>query len=205
MYLTKLLRPKWKQNGASIISTSQRSTATGPSSMCSGRIIQKNKIMFRNYFKVALRYLGKHKGYTIINVLGLSVGIACCILVMLFVKSEWTFDRFHTKSDRIYRAWLEEHYQGEYFRNTVTPIPLGPVLQAGVPDVEATCRIANMQPMVTYNNNTFNEAVAMVDSSFFKVFDFEFKTGNKTSALAGNSIVITEAMAKKYFGTENAL
>ncbi|HEX8315371.1 MAG TPA: ABC transporter permease [Flavisolibacter sp.] len=162
--------------------------------------------MLRNYFKVALRYLSKHKGYTVINVLGLSVGIACCILIMLFVKSEWTFDRFHTKSDRIYRAWLEEHYQGEYFRNTVTPVPLGPVLQAAVPDVESTSRIANLAPMVTYKNNTFNESVAMVDSSFFNVFDFAFATGNKTSALAtANSLVVTEAMAKKYFGAETAI
>ena len=162
--------------------------------------------MLHNYFKIALRYLSKHKKYTLINVLGLSVGIACCILIMLFVRSELSFDRFHTKSDRIYRAWLEEHYQGEYFRNTVTPVPLGPVLQAGVPDVEATCRIANMSPMITYNNNTFNESVGMVDSSFFNVFDYEFKTGNKTSALASsNAIVLTEAMAKKYFGSETAI
>src|SRR5687767_11584524 len=109
--------------------------------------------MIRNYLKVAFRYLAKHKGYTFINVLGLGVGIACCILIMLFVKSELTFDRFHGKSDRIYRAWLEERYQGEFFRNTVTPVPLGPVLQAGLPEAESTCRVATLAPMVTYNNN----------------------------------------------------
>ena len=86
--------------------------------------------MRRTYFKVALRYLSKHKGYTFINVFGLGVGIGCYILIMLFVKSEWSFDRFHQKSDRIYRAWLEEHYQGEIFRTTETPVPLSPVLQA---------------------------------------------------------------------------
>jgi len=98
--------------------------------------------MFRNYLKVSLRYLNNHKGYTLINVLGLAVGIACCILIMVFVRSEWSFDRFHSKSDRIYRAWLEEHYQGEVFTNTVTPIPLVPVLQEGLPDIEASCRVA---------------------------------------------------------------
>ncbi|MDQ3846573.1 MAG: ABC transporter permease, partial [Bacteroidota bacterium] len=66
--------------------------------------------MIRNYLKIAFRYLAKYKGYTFINVLGLAVGITCCILIMLFVKSEWSFDRFHPKADRIYRAWLEEHY-----------------------------------------------------------------------------------------------
>jgi putative ABC transport system permease protein len=162
--------------------------------------------MLRNYFKVALRYLSKYKGYTAINVMGLGVGIACCILIMLFVKSEWSFDRFHTKSDRIYRTWLEEHYQGEIFRNDATPIPLGPVLQAGLPEVETTCRMAGLMPMVTYNNNTFNEPVGMVDSTFFRVFDFDFTTGNRSSALAGNnSIVLTETAAKKYFGADNAI
>src|SRR5215213_799481 len=122
-----------------------------------------NFYMFKNYFKVALRYLSKHKGYTVINVLGLGVGIACCILIMLFVKSEWGFDRFHSKSDRIYRAWLEEHYQGELFQNTVTPIPLGPVLQADLPDAEAVCRVGGLTPPVKYGNNTFNDPVSIVD------------------------------------------
>src|SRR5215217_3278223 len=111
--------------------------------------------MIKNYFKIAFRYLNKHKGYTFINVVGLAVSIACCILIMLFVKSELSFDRFHSKSARIYRAWLEEHYEGQVFTNTVTPIPLGPVLQANLPEVESTCRIAAFVPQVKYNNNTF--------------------------------------------------
>lgn len=65
--------------------------------------------MIRNYFKVALRYLARHEGYTAINVMGLSVGIACCIRMLLFVRSEWSFDRFHSQGDRIYRACLCGH------------------------------------------------------------------------------------------------
>src|SRR5215210_3518894 len=98
--------------------------------------------MFKNYLRVAFRYLARHKGYTLINTLGLAVGIACCMLMMLFVKSEWSFDRFHKKSANIYRAWLEEHYQGQVFVNTVTPLPLAPVLQAHLPEVQTTCRVA---------------------------------------------------------------
>ena len=128
--------------------------------------------MFRNYLKIAFRYLGKHKGYTTINVLGLAVGIACCILIMLFIKSELSFDRFHAKSDRIYRAWLKEHYQGEIFTNTTTPIPLVPVLQEGLPEVELSCRTAGLNPSVKYNNNIFNDRVTMVDSTFFEIFSF---------------------------------
>src|SRR5215216_2716056 len=128
--------------------------------------------MLKNYIKVALRYLARHKGYTFINVLGLATGIACCLLIMLFVKSEWSYDRFHSKSDRLYRAWLEEHYEGQIFTNTVTPIPLGPVLQAGLPEVQSTCRVSQGKTAVKYKNITFNDPVMMVDSTFFALFDF---------------------------------
>ena len=160
--------------------------------------------MLKNYLKVAIRYLGKHKGYTFINVLGLGVGIACCILIALFVKSEWSFDRFHQKSDRLYRAWLEEHYQGEIFRNVVTPIPLGPVLAAGLPEAEATCRVAELRPPVKYNNNTFNDPVFMVDSNFFKLFSFPLVGGSRSNPFpTANSLVISPTAAKRYFGAEN--
>lgn len=124
-------------------------------------------------------YLGKPKGYTVINVLGLGVGNACCILIMLFVKSEWSFDRFHQKSDRIYRAWLKEHCQGEFFCGAAALVPLGPVLQAGLAEAETTCRVANLRPVVTYQKNSFNEAVAMADSTFFQLFDFPFTSEAK--------------------------
>jgi putative ABC transport system permease protein len=133
--------------------------------------------MLRNYFKVAFRYLAKHKGYTVINILGLAVGIASCILVMIFVRSEWSFDRFHSKSDRIHRAWLQEFYQGEIFTNVVTPLPLGPVLQDNLAEVETTCRVYAFNALTKYNNTTFNDPVNMVDSSFFNIFDFPLKEG----------------------------
>ena len=162
--------------------------------------------MLRNHLKIAIRYLTRHKGYTIINTLGLAVGIACCILIMLFVKSEWSFDRFHSKSNRIYRAWLEEHYEGQIFRNTVTPVPLVPVLQAGLPEVEASCRISSGNTAVKYESNTFNDDVALVDSNFFSVFDFELREGNlKNPFPTSNSLLITENTAKKYFGNNTAI
>src|SRR6476661_8238339 len=157
--------------------------------------------MFSNYLKVAFRYLAKHKGYSIINVFGLAVGIACCLLIMLFVKSEWSFDRFHTKSDRIYRAWMQEHIEGKVFPNAMTPVPLVPVLQAGLPDVEAACRISGGEAAVKYGNNTFNDPVALVDSNFFSLFDFKLATGNRKDPFPiSNSLVLTESIAKKYFG-----
>jgi putative ABC transport system permease protein len=145
--------------------------------------------------------LTRHKGYTFINVMGLSVGIASCVLIMLFVKSELSFDRFHSKTDRIYRAWMEEHYQGEIFNNTVTPIPLGPVLQGGLPEAETTCRTTQLRPSIRYNNTSFNDPVLMVDSTFFNVFDFDLLQGDLRNPFpTKNSIILTETAAKKYFG-----
>ena len=162
--------------------------------------------MFTNYLKVAFRYLAKHKGYTFINVSGLAVGIACCILIMLFVRSELSFDRFHTKAGRLHRAWLEEFYQGEIFTNTVTPIPLGPVLQDNLAEIESTCRVFAFNSLVKHNNTKFNELVNMVDSTFFNIFDFELKEGNVQSVFShSNTIIITESLAKKYFGKTSAL
>ena len=162
--------------------------------------------MFSNNIKLAIRYLMKHKGYSLINIVGLSVGIACCLLIMLFVRSEWSFDRFHAKKDRIYRAWLQEHYEGQLFTNVVTPIPLGPVLQEGLPDIESSCRVSLLRPSVFYNNNTFSDPVNMVDSTFFKIFDFPLLEGAVSDPFPlNNSLVMTKDAEKKYFGNQSAL
>ena len=160
--------------------------------------------MIFNNLKSAFRYISRHKGYTFINIAGLSVGIACCLLIMLFVKSEWSFDRFHSKSDRIYRVWLNEIYEGKHFVNTVTPIPLAPALQSNLPEVEAVCRVFNFNGLVKSGNNTFNESINMVDSNFFKVFDFRLREGDAQASLENHrSVVVSENIAKKYFGKEH--
>lgn len=162
--------------------------------------------MIRNYLLISLRYLLRNKGYTSINLVGLALGISCCILIMLFVRSEFSYDRFHTKADRIYRAWLQENYEGQIFTNTQTPIPLGPSLQANIPEVESFCRVNAFNTLVRHQGNTFNEPVTMVDSAFFSLFDFELIEGNAQTALKGsNSIVISDRTAKKYFGVQPAL
>ncbi|MBW3545908.1 MAG: ABC transporter permease, partial [Bacteroidetes bacterium] len=148
----------------------------------------------------------KHKGYTIINVMGLAVGIAACLLILLFVRSEWSFDQMHAKADRIYRPWLQEYYQGEVFENTSTPIPLGPVLAQELPEVEAYCRVANPSVQVQYEATTFPEGVTMVDESFFQLFNFELLEGNRETPFPDkNSLIITQDAAKRYFGTTSPL
>jgi putative ABC transport system permease protein len=162
--------------------------------------------MIKNYFKTALRYLLRNKGYTSINILGLAIGIASCILIMLFVRSEFSYDKFHSKADRIYRAWLHENYDGQEFINTQTPIPLGPALQANIPDVESMCRVFSFNSLVQYNGNKFNEPVNMVDSNFFQLFDFKLAEGNTRQIFPNSrSLILSKKMVKKYFGKEQAI
>jgi len=163
--------------------------------------------MIRNYLKVAMRYLLRNKGYTSINILGLAIGITCCILIMMFVRSEFSYDKFHSKSGRIYRAWVKEHYvDQDDIIDIVTPLPLAGALQESFPEVESTCRIYALAPLVKIGDQSFTEDIRMVDSGFFKVFDFKLIEGNRDNPFpSSNSIILTENAAKKYFGKENAI
>jgi putative ABC transport system permease protein len=162
--------------------------------------------MISNYFKVAFRYLLRHKGYSFINILGLAIGIACCLLIALFVRSEWSYDRFHSKAGRLYRVWLQENYDGQVFTNTVTPIPLGPALQSKMSDIESSSRVFSFNALVQYKNTKFNEPVSMVDTGFFNLFDFKLQQGDRNEAFPNSqSVVLTRALAKKYFGADDAI
>ncbi|HNP06457.1 MAG TPA: ABC transporter permease [Cyclobacteriaceae bacterium] len=158
--------------------------------------------MLKNYLKIAFRSLLRSKTHSIINILGLGIGIACCILIVLFVKDEWTFDTFHTKADRIYRVWAREDYgKDEVFFYTVTPFPMGPTLKDNFAEVEYQVRINNIGPQVKLGENLFSERVTIGGKDFFKVFDFDVEKGDTQTALEGaNNVVITKRMAVKYFG-----
>lgn len=162
--------------------------------------------MFRNYLKVALRYLLRNKGYTTINILGLAIGITCCVLIMLFVRSEWSYDKFHSKSERIYRAWVLENYEDQDdIVDIVTPLPLANALQTSYPEIESTCRVFGFNSLVKTGENSFSENMRMVDSTFFRVFDFEMIEGDRNNPFpSATSIILTENTAKKYFGKEKA-
>ena len=162
--------------------------------------------MFKNYLKISLRYLLRYKTYTAINVLGLAVGITCCVLIMLFVRSEFSYDRFHAKADRIYRMWQDEKFQGQEFKNTITSIPMGPAMQSSFPEVEAMCRVFSSNTLIKVNNNSFNENFTMVDSTMFRIFDFKLIQGNRVDPFpTSNSVIITPKIAKKYFGNADPM
>ncbi|MGK2863560.1 MAG: ABC transporter permease, partial [Chitinophagaceae bacterium] len=162
--------------------------------------------MIKNYFKVAVRYLLRNKGYTAINIAGLAIGVTCCVLMMLFVRSEWSYDKFHSKGNRIYRLWQEEKYEGQDFINTVTPLSAAGVIQAHYPEVELTCRVFATNPIIKVGQHSFTDALRMVDSSFFNLFDFNMIEGNKQDPFPSiNTVLLTKETAKKYFGSSNPM
>ena len=163
--------------------------------------------MLKNYIKIAFRSLLRSKTHSFINILGLGIGIACCILIVLFVKDEWTFDTFHSKADRIYRVWAREDYgKDEVFFYTVTPFPMGPTLKDNFEEVEYHVRINNLRPQVRVEEDLFSEQVTIGGQNFFKLFDFPAIKGETTKALDGaNNVVITSQMATKYFGDSDPI
>ena len=156
--------------------------------------------MFKNYITIAVRTLLKNKLFTSINILGLAIGITCCILIMLFVRSEFSYDKFHSKSDRIYRAWVVEHYDDQDdIIDINTPLPLAGALQGSFGEIESTCRVFNLNSLVKTGEQSFSEVIRMVDSTFFGVFDFALLEGHRENPFpTSNSIILTENIAKKY-------
>lgn len=162
--------------------------------------------MLRNHLKIAIRYLIRYKEYSLINIFGLAVGIACCLLMMLFVRNEFSYDRFHANADRIYRVWQQEKVEGQEFINVVTPIPLGPAVQRSIPEVSAACRVYNLNTLLKTDIISFSGNINMVDSVFFSMFDFRLLAGDpKNPFPTASSIILTQDMAKKFFGDRNAL
>ena len=164
--------------------------------------------MLRNYLKTALRVLRAQFGYALFNLLGLAVGMAACLLIVLFVRHELSYDRYHTQSDRIYR--LVEVIEGAEESSSV-PFPTGPTLQETFPHlVEHAVRFFNFQaPTLTLSYEPpggslrrFNEPrLFFADSTVFEVFDFPLQRGDPRHVLAEpNTIIVTRAMAQKYFG-----
>lgn len=162
--------------------------------------------MLRNYLKTALRALRKRPGFTTINTVGLAVALACCLLVGLFIQSEWTYDSFHENSDRLYRAWVEEHYEDNDIQNVITPLSLGRTLEQSLPEVEETVRLYTQTDLVRRGERQFRERMHMADAAFFEVFDFDLLRGNPETVLAkpGN-VVLTPTLAETYFGNEDPM
>ncbi len=169
--------------------------------------------MFRNYLKVALRNLGKRKGFTFINILGLAIGIACCLLITVYVFHELSYDQFHEKADRIYRVAQTTETSSKVEEGASTPFPLGPALQSDFSgQIDKAVRFFDMQEDVrTMINAETDESFRVdhfyvVDSTFFDVFTADLVRGNPQTVLNDPmSIVITEEQARRFFGDQNPM
>ncbi len=164
--------------------------------------------MFKNYLKVTLRSLRRQGGYTALNIIGLSVGIASSLFILLYVFYETSFDDYHTKSDRIYRISSQITEPDNSFKWAVTQLPLGHMLKQEYAEVEQYVRfIPNGRTRLEKEQiNYFEENVYYADSTVFDVFDFEFTAGDKETALdKPNAIILNETVARKIFKGENPI
>ena len=160
--------------------------------------------MLRNYLKTALRNLWRSKGFSFINIIGLAVGLATCLLIMLFVIDELNYDRYNEKADRIYRLDGEIKFGGNHFVLASAPAPAGPAMRQDYPEVEQYVRFRNWGGFVVKkgNQNIQEDRVIYADSTLFDVFTLPMISGDPRTALKEpRSIVITEKMAKKYFNS----
>ena len=166
--------------------------------------------MFQNYLKVALRGLRKRPGYTALNVVGLAVGIACCVLIGLWVVDETSYDTFHPEADRIYRVVMDGRLGGRILEAPVTPAPMAPTMAEEFPEVRAATRLSDLNPSILVRRSDdqefLEENFLFADSTLFRVFQMPFLAGDPATALAEpNTLVLTEAMAAKYFPGGDAL
>jgi putative ABC transport system permease protein len=164
--------------------------------------------MIANYFKIAIRNIVRHKAYSIINIAGLSVGMACTILILLWVQYELSFDRFHQNADRIFRLATNFDVGSLRGKWAVSNFPAGPTLQKDYPEVTKAVRIRAERDRISvqYQQKKFFEKFLFADNGIFDVFTFPLIRGNPKSALASlDAVVISENLAKKYFGQENPI
>ena len=169
--------------------------------------------MFKNYLKVALRNLKKYKGYSFINVFGLATGLTFSILAMFYVYNEISYDRFHKKANQIYRVYIKAHIDNRTIETLGTSAPLAKTLKYEYPEILQTLRVSDYREtssrkaIVLYENKTIEENNAYVaDPNFFDVFTFPLIKGNpKTVLEQPNTVLVTEATAKKYFGQNDPL
>ena len=167
--------------------------------------------MLSNYLKIALRNLRRHKGYSFLNIAGLAVGLASSTLILLYAQSELSFDRYHSRSDRIFRIYKQD--PGNVFLGTdrfaVTPAPLGPALEADFPEVEASAKFmgTGASGSIRIGEKFFFESgIYWAEGSIFRIFDFPLTSGNPETALGEpGTVVVSEVVARRLFDQENPI
>lgn len=162
--------------------------------------------MLKNYFKIAYRNLKKEKGYTFINLAGLSLGIGICLIIAIFIQFHLGFDQFHTNSENIYRV-VKQDIQSDQNRGNMQG-PLAQALVDDIPEIKNAVRFrSETEKLVIIDNEIFYQAgLVMTDPEMFEIFDFEVLQGNKELLLPDeNSIVLSQQTAEKFFGSANPI
>ncbi|WP_428654444.1 ABC transporter permease [Runella sp.] len=167
--------------------------------------------MLQNYFKIALRNLLKNKTNTFINVTGLSIGMTCCILIVLYVADELNFDRFWPQGERIYRMALERKYPDRSTKYAIIPPSYAQSVSKEIPEIEQTVRVFNFNgqgaTLIRHNDKTLEEkGFIFADSTFFQVFQIPLVEGTPTKVLSRpNTVVLTQRTARRLFGAANPI
>src|SRR6201986_414414 len=166
--------------------------------------------MIRNYFIISLRNLLKRKGYTILNIIGLTIGITCCLLIFQYVSYERSYDTFQKNTSQIVRIRLDEYKQGKLLWQSATSYPaFGPLMKKDYPEVVNYCRLIDDEMLLSNDarNVKFSEKKGyFADPSSISMLDVDLVGGNKATALdAPNKMVISQTMARKYFGTTDVV
>jgi putative ABC transport system permease protein len=164
--------------------------------------------MVKNYLKVAIRNLAKHKGYSFLNITGLALGMACCILILLWVQDELSYDRYHKNIDQLYRVVVKGRMSNRDINFSTSPAPLAKALVDEFPEVlQATRFLKSRNILVSYQEKHFNESLMLyTDPNFFDVFSIPLIKGDPQEVLRlPNSVVVTREAALKYFGNQDPL
>lgn len=164
--------------------------------------------MFKNYFKIAVRNLWRHKSFSGINIFGLALGIATCLLIMLYVQNELSYDRFNKRADQIVRVVFKGKMNGGEIKEATVMPPVAQTFKKDFPEVLDATRLRSYgTPRITFGDKTFREdPIAFVDSNFLNIFTLPLIKGDaNTSLVQPNTVVISKAVAKKYFGSQNPI
>ena len=164
---------------------------------------QKLYSMIKNIFLIALRNFKRDKGYSLLNIMGLTIGVTFSLFLIFYIKDELSFDKYHEKADRICRVIAHIQERDKTMNWTSTQVPLGPTLKKDYPEVEDAARFFFRERTMFKNgdNRFFETKIYYADSTVFNIFTYKFIEGNGAQALsAPNSIVITKSIAEKYFG-----
>jgi putative ABC transport system permease protein len=164
--------------------------------------------MIRNFLKIAVRNLFRRKGYAVLNIFGLAIGISCCLVIFEYVAYEKSYDNFHPNADRIFRVQDEDHAGGLVLNCAAAMPGVAPAMKREFPEVENACRLFKNEFLLGNDarNLRFREKMYYADPAVLDLFDLPLDKGDKATALSGpGKVILSETEARKYFGGEDPL